>query len=133
LDDFYAEEWIYNYEHPHNKGSIADADAKMHEHNPVCGDDITVSLKVSSGKVKDIKFEGSGCVISMSTASMLTDHMKGKSLSYIEKFNVNDLLKLIGLDPGPSRLHCATISLRAIKEAVFLFEHKKVSDDTKRL
>ncbi len=69
----------------------------------------------------------------MGTASMLTEHMKGKSIDYVEKFGVSDLLKFIGIDPGPSRLHCATISLRAIKEAVFLYEHKKVSDDTKKL
>ncbi|MGC8710415.1 MAG: iron-sulfur cluster assembly scaffold protein [Candidatus Micrarchaeia archaeon] len=133
MDDFYTDEWIYNYEHPHNKGSIANPDAEVHEHNPVCGDDIKVFIKISKGRLTDIKFEGAGCVISMGTASMLTEHMKGKSIDYVEKFGVSDLLKFIGIDPGPSRLHCATISLRAIKEAVFLYEHKKVSDDTKKL
>jgi nitrogen fixation NifU-like protein len=131
--DLYAEEIISNYEHPHNKGKIDKPSTKMHEHNPVCGDDITIYIKVSKGKIEDIKFDGDGCSISIASASMLTDYAKGKSLEELEKLGVKDIINLIGVDPGPARLHCATISLKALKEALFIYDHKKPDVETKRL
>jgi nitrogen fixation NifU-like protein len=129
----YAEELIYNYEHPKNKGSMGSPDAQMHEENISCGDKITVYLKIDGDRVTDVKFDGTGCVISMGTASILTDFLKGKSLSDIEAFGKDQLLDLISIDPGPVRLHCATLSLRAIRRAVFLKEGKPMDRETKEL
>ncbi len=129
----YADELISNYEHPHNKGKISGADAKFHEFNPVCGDDLTLYLKVRGGKVEDVKFDGTGCAISIASASMLTDEIKGKKLSEIESMNFEKLKEIIGIDPGPVRLKCATLSLKALKKAVFLYEHKKVDSETEKL
>ncbi|MDE1834879.1 MAG: iron-sulfur cluster assembly scaffold protein [Candidatus Micrarchaeota archaeon] len=131
--DMYAEELIYNYEHPKNKGSIQDANVNTHEENISCGDKITVYLKIEDGKVADVKFDGSGCVISMGTSSILTDFLKGKTLEEIEAFDKKRLLDLIAVDPGPVRIHCATLSLRAIKKAVFHYENKPVDRQTKDL
>ena len=124
---------ISHYEHPHNKGRLEKPTAKMHEFNPTCGDEITMYLDIEKGRIKDVKFEGTGCAISMATASMMTDYVKGKSVEELEKMGVKDVIDLIGLDPGPARLKCATLSLRTMKEALFLFEHKKVDDATKAL
>ncbi len=121
--DLYAEELISNYEHPHNKGKIDNPDAEMHEYNPVCGDDITIYIKVSGNKVVDVKFEGQGCAISMGTASMLTESIKSKSLSEITAMGFKDIVELIGVDPGPARLKCATISLKALQKAVQKIKH----------
>ncbi|HVA83162.1 MAG TPA: SUF system NifU family Fe-S cluster assembly protein [Candidatus Aquilonibacter sp.] len=131
--DIYAERLIQYYEHPHNKGKIEDASVHMHEENVSCGDTITVYLKMNDGKVEDIKFEGDGCAISMASASMITDFIKGKSLAEIEKMNVATVMEVIGIDPGPARLHCATLSMRAIKGAVFAFEHKPLDASTKEM
>ena len=131
--DMYAEELIYNYEHPRNRGGIENPNASMHEENISCGDKITVYLKVEDGIVKDVKFEGSGCVISMGTSSMLTEALKGKSLSYIETYGKEQLLKLINIDPGPVRMHCATLALRAIRKAALEYDHKPVDKETKDL
>lgn len=131
--NIYAEEIIAQYEHPHNKGRIANASASFHEYNPTCGDDITVYLVIKDGKVSDVKFDGSGCAISVASASMLTDEIKGKRLEEVEKLGVHDLIDLIGIDPGPARLKCATISLKSIKKALFLYQHKEVDDSTKEL
>lgn len=129
----YAEELLSSYEHPHNKGKIEGADAEMHEENISCGDKITVYLKIEDGKVSDVKFEGSGCVISMGSASMLTDSIKGKSVAELESMGKTELLQVIGIDPGPVRMHCATLSLRAVKEAVFKYDKKPVDKQTKEL
>lgn len=131
--DIYAETLIYTYEHPNNKGMLSDANAVMHEENISCGDKITVYLELNKGKIKNIKFEGVGCVISMGSADMVIDHLKGKSIRDLEKMTRENLLKVINIDPGPVRMHCATLSLRALKEALFAYEKKPVDVLTKEL
>ncbi len=131
--DIYVEEMISHYEHPHNKGRIDKPSATFHEFNPVCGDDITVYLTIEDDILKDVKFDGSGCSISIAAASMLTDEVKGKRLAEIERMGFPELKEIIGIDPGPVRLKCATLSLKTLKGAVFLYEHKPMDDSTKRL
>ena len=96
--DIYAEEIIAHYEHPHNKGKIQGASESVHEFNPVCGDEIVLYLMIDDGKVKDVKFEGSGCAISMASASMMTDEIKGMSLNEIEAMGVDKLIGVLGID-----------------------------------
>jgi nitrogen fixation NifU-like protein len=129
----YAESLIYTYEHPQHKGVIKGAEASMHEDNISCGDKITVYIKIEKGIAKDVKFDGAGCVISMGSADMLAEELKGKKLEDILKFGKGELLTLIGIDPGPVRMHCATLSLRAIKKALFSYEDKPVDSATKEL
>jgi len=131
--DMYAEELIYNYEHPDSKGSMENASATKHEENVSCGDTITVFLNIENGKVIDAKFDGSGCIISMGAANMLMNYLKGKSIEEVERMTKEDLLKIINIDPGPARMHCATLSLKAVKEALFSYEKKPISTDTKEL
>ena len=127
----YAEEIISHYEHPHNKGTIDNPSVKLHEENPTCGDEITMYISVSEDKVDDVKFSGTGCAISMASASMLTDMIKGKSVEEIEKMGVRAIIDMLGIDPGPARLKCATLSLKTAKEALFMYQHKTVDNDTK--
>lgn len=129
----YAESLIYTYEHPQHKGIIKGADASMHEENISCGDKITVYIKIEKGVAKEVKFDGTGCVISMGSADMLADELKGRKIAEILKFGKDDLLKLISIDPGPVRMHCATLSLRAVKKAIFSYEDKPVDPATKEL
>ena len=131
--DMYGEVLIHNYEHPSNKRKMEDASASMKEENVSCGDSVTVYIKLQGDKIKDVSFEGNGCVISIGTASILSEELKGKTLAQLEKMQYKDLLKIIGIDPGPVRMHCATLSLRALKEAAFAYEHKPVDSATKEL
>jgi nitrogen fixation NifU-like protein len=129
--DMYAEEIIAHYEHPHNKGTMEKPSATFHEYNPTCGDDLTIYLKIRNGKIEDAKFGGSGCAISIASASMLTEEIKGKTLGEIEGMGFKEIVEMLGIDPGPARLNCATLSLKAIKGAVFLYRHKEVGESTK--
>jgi nitrogen fixation protein NifU and related proteins len=131
--DIYAEEIISHYEHPHNKGELKDPSISMHENNPLCGDDLTIYLKIKNGRIEDASFKGSGCAISMASASMLTDFIKGKKLDDVEKMGLSTIIDIMGIDPGPARLKCATLSLKTLKEASFLYLHKEVDSETKRL
>lgn len=131
--DIYAEELIYNYEHPVNKRVMENATISMKEENVSCGDVITVYLMMENGIVKDASFSGTGCVISMGTANILMNYLKGKKLEELERMNRQELLKLISIDPGPARMHCATLSLGAAKRAVLAHEHKPLDKETKEL
>ncbi len=131
--DMYAEALIQAFEHPQHKREMRNANKSMHEENISCGDKITVHLRIDDGVIKDVSFEGSGCVISMGSAEMLVEELKGKKLSEIESMAREDLLKIISIDPGPVRMHCATLSLRAIKKAVLDYEKKPIDRATKEL
>lgn len=131
--DMYAEELIYRYEHPQNKGKVEGSEATTHEENISCGDKIDVYLKVSDGKIDEIKFEGNGCVIAMGTADIVAENLKGKKIEDIEKMGKEDVLKMISIDPGPVRMHCATLAMRAIKKAILAYENKPIDTKTKEL
>ncbi len=125
--EIYAEEIVAHYEHPHNKGKLEGATASFHDFNPLCGDDLTMYLKVDNGIVSEAKFEGSGCAISVGSASMLTDFLKGKKIKEIERMGSHTVIDMLGIDPGPVRLKCATLSLRAAQKALKAYgvsEHK---------
>ncbi len=116
--DIYAEKIISYYEHPHNKGSIKNADAEFREYNTICGDDIVVYIKIKGKTIMDAKFTGSGCAISIASASLITDYIKGKKINEIKKLDFDKIKELLGIDPGPARMKCATLALKAIKNAL---------------
>jgi nitrogen fixation protein NifU and related proteins len=119
--DIYAEEIVAHYEHPHNKGKLDGANASFHDFNPLCGDDITVYLIVENNVIKEAKFDGEGCAISIGSASMLTDELRGKRVPAVEKMGPKDIIEMLGIDPGPARLKCATLSLKAAQKALHLY------------
>jgi len=131
--DIYAEELIYHYEHPSSKRAMKDATVSLEEQNISCGDVVKVHLKLKGDKVDDASFEGNGCVIAMGSANMLMEHLKGKSIEHLEKMTKEDLLRIIKIEPGPVRLHCATLPLRAVKKAVLEYQHKQIDSATKEL
>ena len=131
--DIYAEEIVAHYEHPHNKGKLDSASAEFHDFNPLCGDDLTIYLKISDGKIVDARFEGTGCAISVGSASMLTDMLKGKTIKELEKMGVGTIVDMLGIEPGPARLKCATLSLKAAQKALFVYLKKDSSSVSKEL
>ncbi|MDP6548330.1 MAG: SUF system NifU family Fe-S cluster assembly protein [Candidatus Woesearchaeota archaeon] len=124
-DGIYKENILDHYKHPHNKGTIEDANIKHTENNPLCGDIISVNLKVNGSKVKDIKFTGTGCAISQAAASMLIEEIKGKTLEEIKNLKTEDIVNMLGIEIGPVRTKCAVLSLVAVKQGIKEFESKK--------
>jgi len=78
MDDLYREQILEHYKNPHHFGEITDADITQEGDNPLCGDVITLYLKLDDGRVGDVRFRGRGCAISQASASMLTDMIVGK-------------------------------------------------------
>lgn len=116
--DMYHEEILEHYRHPHNQGKLEDADIMQKELNPTCGDKLTFYLKFDNGKVTDVKWSGEGCAISQAASSMLTDELEGMSIDDIAKLQKEDILDLLGIELGPTRLKCALLSLQGITNAI---------------
>ncbi len=117
--DLYREEILEHWQNPHNFGKMRGADLVIEQVNPLCGDAITFFFKIEGGKIKDVSFEGSGCAISIASASMLSGVIKNKPVAAISKITGKNVLNLIGADRSsfpPARLKCAFLSLEAVRQ-----------------
>lgn len=121
-EGMYRENILDHYKNPHNHGEIENPDIKFTENNPLCGDVITVNLKLNDSKVEDVKFRGRGCAISQSAVSMLTDEIKGKTLKEVKNFQREDIVNMLGIEIGVVRTKCATLGLVAVKNGINEFE-----------
>ena len=105
MDDFYREFILDHYKNPHNFGELADATHRYHDTNPLCGDEITMYLKIGDGDVvEDVAFSGKGCAISQAAASILTDEVRGKTLEELRAFDKEHVLESLGITLSPARI-----------------------------
>jgi nitrogen fixation protein NifU and related proteins len=137
LTDLYQEVILDHNRRPRNYGPLADADAEAHGHNPLCGDKLTVFVKLANGTVSDIHFVGSGCAISKASASLMTEAIKGKSISEamgafdrfqgmlttpidipVDLEGIGKLEALAGVREFPMRVKCATLAWHTLKAAL---------------
>ena len=137
LDVLYRQVIMDHYKNPRNKGVIENDSLIINMNNPTCGDRIQLTLKVENDKVVDAKFEGEGCSISMSSASMMTqaikgkpieealelantfsDMMQGKEVDIDEDLDLGDIEALQGVCKFPARIKCATLAWKAMEKAL---------------
>lgn len=115
----YQAQILEHYKHPHNRGVLEPATHAARESNPLCGDDISLTLRVDgSERIEDVRFEGEGCAISMASASLLTDAIKGKSLAEIKTLDRVAVLHELGVPLSSVREQCALLPLRALQAAL---------------
>lgn len=119
MDQLYREAILDHYKHPRHKGHLDQPSVSHHDHNPFCGDEITLELEIVDGKVADAAFDGRGCAISQASASMMTEEIIGKSLEELRGWSKDDILELLGIEIGPVRLKCALLPLKALKAGVW--------------
>lgn len=113
----YSAQLLDHFQNPRNTGEIADADARAQIENPVCGDVLRLTLKVSAGRVVDIRFKAKGCVPAIACASALTELAVGKMLVEARALKVDDLARAVGGLPQASN-HAAQLALDALAAAV---------------
>lgn len=136
LDDLYRRVIMDHYQKPRNRGKLDEAEGLIiNLNNPTCGDSISLSLRLEEGKVVDAKFLGEGCSISMSSASMMTEAVKGKTveealaLSQVfsdmmqgkeidESLDLGDIEALQGVAKFPARIKCATLAWKALEQGI---------------
>ncbi|MDQ3098569.1 MAG: SUF system NifU family Fe-S cluster assembly protein [bacterium] len=112
--NLYQDEILDHYKHPRNKKRITDATMSSESSNPLCGDTLGLEIKVENGKIAEVGFWGEGCAISQASMSMITDELLGQEASALSEFSQKDILDLLGVSIGPSRLKCALLPLNII-------------------
>ncbi|MEO7664434.1 MAG: Fe-S cluster assembly sulfur transfer protein SufU [Candidatus Limnocylindrales bacterium] len=118
MDDLYRDYILEHYRRPHNFGVLEQANASHEGANPLCGDRITLQLRLADGKIAGVGFTGRGCAISQASASLLTDEIKGKPVVDASALTSQDVLDLLGIDISPARLKCALLSLETLQQAL---------------
>jgi nitrogen fixation NifU-like protein len=136
LRDLYQELIVDHYRRPHNFGPLAEANRHAEGFNPLCGDHLTLSLKVVDGVIEDARFEGAGCAISTASASLMTDALKGKTEAQAEalfavfhalvtaedgnpdEVPLGKLAVLAGVREFPTRVKCATLAWHTLLAAL---------------
>lgn len=137
LNSVYTDLIMHHNNKKENKGELEDPDLSEHGHNPNCGDDITLDLKIEDEIIKEAVFHGSGCAISQASTSIMIDLIKGKSveeaLELVETFikmikkeiddkeklkKLKDARALQNISNMPARVKCAVLSWHTLKEAL---------------
>ncbi|MGZ8630536.1 MAG: Fe-S cluster assembly sulfur transfer protein SufU [Actinomycetota bacterium] len=135
LDDIYKEVILDHYKSPRNKRDLPGAELQCHANNPLCGDEITVYAHVEGDSVAEVTFQGAGCSISQSSASMMTEAVGGTSVDDAKALAVDfrgmmagdvepdedrfgDLVALRGVVQYPIRIKCAVLAWDVLQDAL---------------
>jgi len=118
--DMYQEVILQHYRTPKNFGPLPDANRTGEESNPLCGDHITLQLKVdpASHKISEVRFQGDGCAISVASTSMLTEKVAGLTLEEAGHLTKDDVLQMLGIPLSPVRVKCALTGFAALGRAL---------------
>lgn len=116
--DLYREALIEHYKNSTHRGKLANATKTIKEANPLCGDMLELDLLIEDGVIKDAKFDGQGCAISIASTSMLIDKIIGKPVAEVKKLSKEDLLKEVNPNLTLSRIKCATLGFNALTKAL---------------
>lgn len=141
LRDLYQEVIFDHNRHPRNFGKLEGANRHAVGHNPLCGDRLTLYLKVENDLISDVRFEGMGCAISTASASLMTERLKGMNVADAEALfgRFHDLLTnaatdddtaslgkltvLLGVREYPARVKCATLAWHTLHAALANQDH----------
>ncbi len=118
MDDLYRDYILDHYKHPRNFGELEPHDLEAMEHNPLCGDELGVQIRVKDGHIEDLRFNGHGCAISQAAASIASEELKGMSLQDAGELPADWMIDLLGIPVSATRRKCALLNLKVVKGAV---------------
>ena len=125
-DEIYQERILDHYEDPYHRGHCRGATHQHQGNNPLCGDVIQIELMLGGeGKIEEIYFDGDGCRISQAAASILAEHIDGKTVDELKAFSARDMLDLFGPRLSVLRQKCCLLSWQVLQSAV----HSPVGGD----
>jgi len=119
----YSEKVLDHFKNPRNVGELEDADAEGTVGNPVCGDMMTMYIKVKDDRIQDIKFKTFGCGAAIATSSMTTELAKGKTLDEAMGISRKDVADALDGLP-PVKMHCSNLAADALHEAIKSYKEK---------
>jgi nitrogen fixation NifU-like protein len=119
FEQLYREVILDHYKSPRNFGLLDPSDAVAEGQNPLCGDEVSVTVRFGEGDViEEVGFEGRGCAISQAATSMLTELVRGRAAAEVAAMPKEELLEEIGIPLTPVRLKCAILGLGVLKVAL---------------
>jgi nitrogen fixation NifU-like protein len=134
LTDLYREVILDHNRSPRNFGRLDPHDAEAKGHNPLCGDRLTITANLADGRIQDLRFEGNGCAISVASASLMTEAVKGKTLEQVRELfeqvhsvltttaadtsGLGKLAALAGVREYPARVKCASLCWNTLNAAL---------------
>ena len=118
FDQLYREVILDHYKNPRGHGVIEPADAEAEGMNPLCGDEVAISVSFDGDRIDDVRFQGRGCAISQAATSMLMEMVKGRTATEVAEMSREELLEEVGIPLTPIRLKCALLGLGVLKVAL---------------
>lgn len=112
------QELLDHYKFPRNKKTIENPDFSSEKYNPSCGDRVSMAGTIQDGVLTDVCFDGTGCVLSLAAASMLTEQVQGKTVAQVCELDAGFMQNLVGIAMGPTRLKCALLCLEVLQRAL---------------
>lgn len=127
----YSKKTMQHFRNPKNIGEIKNPDAMAEVGNMVCGDQLSFTIKVKDGIIKDIKFLSFGCASNIATASVMTEMVKGMTLEQAKKFDWNKIVaELQGLPT--QKIHCSILATEGLQKVIAEYEAKNLGQVIKK-
>jgi nitrogen fixation protein NifU and related proteins len=117
MDALYRDYILDHYKNPRNFGSLDPHDRDFHDHNPLCGDELGVHLRLEDGRIEDLRFHGQGCAISQAAASIASEELIGMALDEAAALPADWIIDLLGIEITPARRKCALLALKVMRGA----------------
>jgi len=117
MDALYRDFILDHYKNPRNFGELEPHDLEAHDHNPLCGDELGVHLRVEDGKITDVAFHGQGCAISQAAASIVSEELEGMSVEEVGQLPASWVIEQLGIEISPTRRKCALLNLKVLRGA----------------
>jgi nitrogen fixation NifU-like protein len=118
MDDLYRDYILEHYKRPRNFGELEPHDLDAHEHNPLCGDELGIHIRVNDGNIAELRFHGHGCAISQASASIASEELIGMNLEAAAKLDADWALELLGIPVSATRRKCALLPLKVLRAAI---------------
>jgi nitrogen fixation NifU-like protein len=118
MDDLYRDYILEHYKRPRNFGELEPHDLEGHEHNPLCGDEMGVHIRLEGNRIADLRFHGQGCAISQAAASIASEQLIGMPVDEVTGLDGEWVIDLLGIPISAARRKCALLNLKVMRAAI---------------
>jgi nitrogen fixation NifU-like protein len=130
--DMYRQQILDHYRNPRNHGELEEPTFTHAGENPMCGDEIHMSVKLDEDgeTIRAVAFEGDGCAISQASASMLTEQLAGTTLAELDEMDRDDAIDMLGVDISPMRVKCAVLAEKVAQDGADIYRGERDAGKT---